>query len=766
MPLYTRIKKHTLLLWGCLCLLANHAQAQANYPVMATVQLNPPYSLYLSDYAAPDVERMQVHLLMKDLTETGYKCRLQLTIEGLGISLKSKTGFYVPPILLHGGEMTTISGSDLAPYLNPQNLLTQGLDYNDFLHNGSKLPEGIYKFTIQVLDYTRNTVVSNASVAIVSTALDYPPIINMPMANTTVEAQNPQNLIIQWMPRSISSINGAFNVAYNLSIVEIIPADHDPNDAMRTLRPILQTLTPQTMYVYGPGDPPLTPGNHYAVQVQAIEATGRDMFENNGFSEVVPFVYGEKCGIPTNITAEVGSTTSLKLSWTSTSTQQAFTVRYREAGDTPSIWYEDQAYVPQYTITGLKQGKKYEFQVNGECSWGAGDYSDVQSFTMPDAALETGDFVCGRPSGTAAITNKDNLKQLNVGDTITAGDFKVVVKTVTPGSGTFTGTGQVLVPFLQYLYLNVTFNSISINTSKQLYNGVIQIRQDSQAAETATLQKTLTDLLDKIDNTLATPDTNSLKALDAASMLATVQTIQGWSDMPAAVKDDLDQLQSKLQAVQQLQDDNGITPDEKETMAQKLAADVKTTVDKMKADLNAIITIAKELLGIYKQAITKLRTDYTDGKVTDLKTAADNTLSQFTQQLQTALSAITDGITLDEDGDGATEVTMGGSATFMDIDTTTTVDSSGLELALQYMRAEDAYNTAKLVQLLDLVQSDSVTLATLIKDDLRVNDQTLDDYYKAQKDAQQTDDQIKEAVANAILKMIEDLLEKNIYTQP
>jgi hypothetical protein len=87
----------------CLLFFAVNSYAQTNHPVMANMQLNPPYSLYLSDYAAPDVQRMQVNLLMKDLTESNYKCRLRITIEGFGITLQSKTGFYVPPIILNGG---------------------------------------------------------------------------------------------------------------------------------------------------------------------------------------------------------------------------------------------------------------------------------------------------------------------------------------------------------------------------------------------------------------------------------------------------------------------------------------------------------------------------------------------------------------------------------------------------------------------------------------------------------------------------------------
>ncbi len=44
--------KHTPILLFILCfLLGNTASAQRNYPVRATVQYTPPYSLFLGDYA-------------------------------------------------------------------------------------------------------------------------------------------------------------------------------------------------------------------------------------------------------------------------------------------------------------------------------------------------------------------------------------------------------------------------------------------------------------------------------------------------------------------------------------------------------------------------------------------------------------------------------------------------------------------------------------------------------------------------------------------
>jgi len=746
--LYIRIKHIALLLCCCLCLATTGLQAQVNYPVMATVQLNPPYSLYLSDYAAPDVQRMQVTLLMKDLSETNYKCRLRLKIEGFGSTLQSKAAFYTAPILLNGGEMLTLSGPDLAPYLDPKNLLIQGLDNSQLTKNGAKLPEGIYKFTVEVLDYTRNNVISNAATAIISTFLSYPPIINLPMADTKVDALNPQNVVFQWMPRHTASFNAAFNVVYKFRLVQLIPADRNPNDALRTTRPLLETILPQTMLVYGPGEPALTPGARYAVQVQAIEVDGKDMFINDGYSEAVAFTYGEKCQVPLDVIAAVAGANSLKLSWTGTPSQQAFSVRYREAGDNPSQWYEEDAYVPQLTITGLKPGKKYEYQVNGQCVWGYGDYTSLQSFTMPDAEMQKGDFVCGSGSGATAITNRESIAQLQAGDTVIAGDFKVVISKVSGGQGTFSGTGEVLVPFLNYLSLTVTFNNIRVNTGRQMYEGMMQILQDDPGRVSATLQKTLTDLLDKIDNTLQNGDLASLQQLDAAGLMQQIDKKKDWSELSPETKEDLGKLQSQLQQVQQLQQDNGMTPDEKATLAQKVGKDIKDTVSKMKEDLKTMSAILKELLGIFRKAVNGLKEDYNEARMQQLqkdyeqkKTVADQLIADNNKAL---------GISRDSTKQVETVA-----------DIEELEGDQGISIPEEikaYRDAADSLQQGQIVQIL-AANKDAQQDEEIVKQ-LQVNQQQFQAFLKQQQQAKKEETDTIKQVKGSILDWIRSIIEK------
>ena len=467
-----------LISLGTLLIAAKASQAQQVFPVLANMQVNPPYSPYLSDYTAAGTNKLQLNLFLKDLTKTNYQCRLRLKIEGLGITIQSKNDFPVVPLTLNGGELGTFSGSELASYLNPQNLVFQGIDETEIRRNGGKLPEGLYRFTIEVQDYYRRTVVSNAALAVMPIFLAYPPIINLPLNGSRVTATEPQNVIFQWTPRNAASTSSAYNTAYNVKLVEIIPAGRDANDAIRSSRPIYETYTDRTMLVYGPAEPTLTPGASYALQVQAIEVEGRELFVNNGYSEVVRFTYGERCPTPPSVTLELAGTNAVKVSWAIMPGQQAFSIRYRQAGNPTAQWFEKETYTSSETIDGLRPSTSYEFQVKAQCTYGYGDYSETQTFNMPDEDFSKGDFVCGRADDGALSDQGSPLLLLRPSMIFIAGKFPVKVTTASGGNGVYSGTGTLGVPFLNYLSFKVSFQDIHINTELKMTSGkVVFVRQ-------------------------------------------------------------------------------------------------------------------------------------------------------------------------------------------------------------------------------------------------------------------------------------------------
>ena len=258
------------------------------FPVQANTQLVPPYSLYLSDYVSPTADNFIVNLFLNDLERPQYEVRLRITIEGVGITLQTRENFIPSAITLQGGMLTRLTGIDLAQYFEPQNMNFQGISRQDFQRTG-KLPEGVYQFCVEVLDFNRGDGVSNISCASAWLLLNDPPLVNLPEAGATVFARDPQYVVFQWTPRNTGSPNSAFGTAYNFSLVEIWPKGRNPFDAINTSAPIFEATTMNTNLIYGPSEPALVPGRQYAFRVQARDRDGRDLFKNQGYSEVIWF---------------------------------------------------------------------------------------------------------------------------------------------------------------------------------------------------------------------------------------------------------------------------------------------------------------------------------------------------------------------------------------------------------------------------------------------------------------------------------------------
>lgn len=465
-------------------------KAQQNFPIISNLQLTPPYSLYLSDYSQVGSNKLQLSLFLRDLTKNNYPCKVSLKIEGFGITISSNPNINPSPIYLNAGQLKVITGDELYPYLNPANLVFQGLSYQAFQNSGGKLPEGVYRITFEVKDFYNNKLVANDATTVLSAFLSYPPFINLPLPNAVVNSLEPQNVLFQWTPRHTASINAAYNVAYKFTLVELTPPDRDPNNAIQTTAPIYETFTDQTFMVYGPGQPTLTKGNSYALKVQAVEASGRDMFINDGNSEVVKFTYGNACETPVNVFAELANQGALKVSWLPWPGQEQFSIRYRERNLEGAAWFDQTVTQPYAVLTGLRAGAVYEFQVKSVCAGGNAAYSALQWFQLPTEDMLSGDLVCGTaPNITVDTTNL--ISALSPGTFFLAGSFPITVTSVT-GNGTFNGIGTVGVPFLDVANFQVTLENVVINKDMKMVGGVVRIATQPLDASQEDLYAALT----------------------------------------------------------------------------------------------------------------------------------------------------------------------------------------------------------------------------------------------------------------------------------
>jgi hypothetical protein len=454
------------------------------FPVQLNTQLMPPYTPYLSDYTTSGAQKLILQLRVNDPTLTEYKCKLRITIEGVGITLKTKPNFIPQPITIEGGGIPQILyGEDMAEYFDPSNIEFAGLTQSSYSKKG-KLPEGVYRFSVEVLDYNRNTVVSNKAMTIAWMVLNDPPLLNLPRNDFKATITDPLNIPFTWTPRHKGSPNAAFSTEYIFRLIELWPVNRNPYDAFLSQQPLYEIRTTNSQIVYGPAEPALIPGRKYAWQVQAIDVDGHDLFKNEGRSEVNVFQFGDPLGVPENLRLQSSNPSALTVRWdlpVAGSSPVDYRVRYRQHKNRDSEeWYENRTPEQWRAIPMLKSETEYEVQVRVEQQLQNSDYTPTEIFkTLPQG---TNTFVCkdnvplpSLPTGTGP------LFKLGINDTIRAADYNVLVRRVTGGTGTYTGEGVAIVPWLNSAKVKVTFENIGVNEKFMLTSGVIKSVWDADS---------------------------------------------------------------------------------------------------------------------------------------------------------------------------------------------------------------------------------------------------------------------------------------------
>ena len=100
------------------------------YPVNAYISPIQSSSIVYSDYYTLGSEDLKINISLLDVNEINWPVYLSINIEDEinGLKISTKPGFKPPsPIYLNGGQILSLSGSDLYQYLNLSNVDLQGI---------------------------------------------------------------------------------------------------------------------------------------------------------------------------------------------------------------------------------------------------------------------------------------------------------------------------------------------------------------------------------------------------------------------------------------------------------------------------------------------------------------------------------------------------------------------------------------------------------------------------------------------------------------
>lgn len=464
---------HIIFVFG----LISNLNAQV-YPVQAFVQLTPPYTGYLPDYADPFSEQMKIILTLNDFSVPSYTVKIKLSITGSGFSMQTKPFAILPAIELTPGVPLQISGSELAFYLSSTNLDFTGISLAEY-ETKKVLPEGMYSVCVQVLDYysASNLVLANSSCASAWFTLQQPPLLNTPFCGTTITPTDPQMVLFNWSPLSMTWAGAITSTEYEFSLYEIRPDGANPNIVITTTIPIYTTITSQTFISYGMTEPPLQVGMSYVWRIRAIDIGGRDAFVNDGYSQPCTFTYGSIAGtIAGNVsltlaTTGTGSRQGLA-NWNASATFTHYTVEVRKTGLSGAVWFPYNSTTGILRVNDLEPLTQYEAHVKGHNGSFESEYSNTATFTT----LSLPDYACNSVSVPPVESGVGPLQNLIIGSIVSTGQFEMLVTQVEShlGAGLFSGLGKVNVPFM-FLNFNVHFTNIYIDENMHMQTGKLVV---------------------------------------------------------------------------------------------------------------------------------------------------------------------------------------------------------------------------------------------------------------------------------------------------
>ncbi len=457
------------------CLVFAGVLSSQIYPVQISAQLVPPYSGYLPDYADPSAEKLKVILQFNDFSQAQYNVRLKFEIKGNGFTLSTKTLFNPPPITILPGQPLLLSGNDLAPYLNTNNLDFIGINQSQYQQKMA-LPEGYYSICIKAYDYYNQTPIqiSNEACAQAWFTLSDPPYLNLPICNTAITPLIPQNVIFQWTPVNMASPNSAFNTEYEFSLYECRPdSTVNPNQLVLSASPIFSTTTQQTFYNYTMVDPPLNLYMKYVWRVRAKDITGRDLFKNNGYSQICTFTYGTIKNIFGNtlgltLTARELTHRSGECTWTKQSVYSSYMLQVRKKNT--NYWFNFPNSTGLERVPNLEPKTIYECRVRGEGAF-TGEWSNIAEFKTLDPPT----YSCNDNS-LAPFNNLAPLPPTKavVGLVIQSGQFEVVATQIqsTGQPGWYKGKGYALV--FGGIPVAVEWKNIFVDAEQRQQQGIIE----------------------------------------------------------------------------------------------------------------------------------------------------------------------------------------------------------------------------------------------------------------------------------------------------
>ncbi|MBO7438182.1 MAG: hypothetical protein J6U21_00720, partial [Bacteroidales bacterium] len=447
---------HKLTILLSLILLCTSAVAQRNYPVRATVQYTPPYSLFLGDLASP---KIIITLTGQDLLDANCPFKLSISLECQNVKVTTKPSFTPTPLYISGSQTIVLTGADIAQYFDIHNLDFQGITAAKYQQDG-QLPEGFYRMNVKVIHYRENRVISNTAFTMFNARMGKPPVLSQPKNKTLIQPSQQQNpILFSWIPKTVGSFN------YKFELWECAVPGIPLQTVVSTIKPIYSQTYNTSQISFFPSTIDMKPGMEYAWRITVEDPLNQQKFANQGQSEIFTFTFKRK---PEEVTGLKYTNKGLKINWT-WDMNPAHSKYYFEYYD-PQTGRTLDPVECDYAGFSFKMpstGYHLKARVRAEC------YNDptLMSGYTPylDTYLEpipTPEYECGKVFPDREITNKELKHTFAPGEIVESknGDTRYEIISATEQNGTLSGQFFMIMDCWGGAKIRCEFSDTKINT--------------------------------------------------------------------------------------------------------------------------------------------------------------------------------------------------------------------------------------------------------------------------------------------------------------
>ncbi|MCG8411286.1 MAG: hypothetical protein MI739_08380, partial [Bacteroidales bacterium] len=381
------MRKLFLFVYVAIKILIGAAFAQSSYPLYVVPSLTPPYSLNLSDYCKFGSQSLMININANDLNISNLPIKLHIKIESFGVTIETPPTIITTPIFMNGGETNVVFGEDLKDYFNIDNLIFKGYSKNTYKRTG-QLPEGFYKFSIEVLHFNTNRKISNTGTATAWMALGKPPALRFPKDKATLGKIKNMPLTFSWLPATVGSPASANSIQYKFEMWEMHIENINPNTIAATTPVFHEHTDFNTSYTLYPSSLLMTPGMKYAWRITASDVSGIVPFEQKGHSQIRTFTYKAACDSVTNLSSSRRAR-DIFFDWNPKENHTSFNIEMKNPN---SGWFSNsETYDNRLQFLNVDRGTTYHMRVQAVCDGdpdSKSDFSDWKSITvpMPDSA--------------------------------------------------------------------------------------------------------------------------------------------------------------------------------------------------------------------------------------------------------------------------------------------------------------------------------------------------------------------------------------------